>query len=304
MDVYSVSSSGVYYNARSNMLSSQKQLYEASQKTDGFKGHTYSAFYDQAHALLGFESQLSALEGYVHENGMVDSRLQRVENVLTSIKNTFTQFRSSFLYARNHQDYTTVGLRQRANEALNQIIADLNSVDEEGVYLFSGSRFNMAPVNMGLMSPPVPGGGANTLYYQGDHLLPQQQIDLGQTLTYGVTADHPAFEQLLRAYNLAAHTPDQDPQRQAYLDESFTALNNGFEALVDVISQVGDTRRQITEATQRVQNLKDMTQDQITEIVQADPAEVISRFTALQTQLQATLMVIQRLQQISLVNIM
>jgi flagellar hook-associated protein 3 FlgL len=299
-----VSSAGMYHDARTSMLSAQKQLSRTTAQLDGQKGHRYSDFAGQVHVLTGFESRMAVLEGTIANNATLDQALVETGQALDSVMGTLQRFRESMLYDMNTQNRGVVDLRARANESLAQLVADLNRTDAEGHYIFSGSRLQTPPVNMAAAVLPHPGSGPSTPWFQGDHLWPACTIREGQTLVCGVAADHPAFEQLLRAYTLVATAPGQEPERQEWCREAFDLLNNGFNDLVGLVSETGQHRKTLLDTRTNLEQLKADAEDHIRDLMYADPAEVITRWTTLQAQLQMTLMVVQRLQQTCLATMM
>jgi flagellar hook-associated protein 3 FlgL len=83
----------------------------------------------------------------------------------------------------------------------------LNQVNQQvgGVYLFSGGNTSVAPVDLthyptlnattGAYDPTT----ADTGYYTGDNTIQAVQVNLQQTISYGVTANNPAIEEAIRS---------------------------------------------------------------------------------------------------------
>ncbi len=124
-------------------------------------------------------------------------------------------------------------------------MASLLNTQYNGGYLFGGSATKTAPVDISsatyaaASSPST----ADTNYYQGDSQLGAVRVSDNQTVSYGVTADNTAFEQIMRAMNLVASNSPL----------STDTLNEALDLAVDSIDKLGVVQTRISNASASIE---------------------------------------------------
>ncbi len=142
-------------------------------------------------------------------------------------------------------------------------------------------------------------------YYQGNDTVAQAQVDTNLTVPYGITADNPAFEQAVRALNFIANAPAFDqsnPADVANVSQAETLLNNSATQLQQLTSQIGLNQSELNTSLTAHQQSLTLAQSNISNIEQVDPATVITKLDALQTQLEASYQTVNILQNLSLAS--
>ena len=99
----------------------------------------------------------------------------------------------------------------QAQVLMNQLLTQMNQ-QVGGAYLFAGSNSSLAPVDLThypTLAVGTDGNGnptysydpdtADTSYYTGDNKIQSVQINMQQTLSYGVLGSNPIFEESIRA---------------------------------------------------------------------------------------------------------
>ncbi len=95
--------------------------------------------------------------------------------------------------------------------------------------------------NPGDLTTPVNGAPPNG-YYQGNNSVAQAQVDNDLTLQYGVTADNPAFEQVVRVLNFLANSPPlcpTNPTDVANVNQAQQMLTTATTSLQQLTSNIG-----------------------------------------------------------------
>lgn len=126
----------------------QREIQTTSEK----KSQDYQGIARDSRRLVNVETTRTQLQRYVSNNEQVDVRLQITENVVESFRTTVVEFRRQLrTYAAGEKtDKERVDFIQtRAHESLKNIQSLLNT-DIDGRYLFSGSRTDTEPVDLGL----------------------------------------------------------------------------------------------------------------------------------------------------------
>ena len=171
-----------------------------------------------------------------------------------------------------------------------------------GRYLFSGDLIDIPPVDITdpaiiVQAPPYP-SIPDTAYYQGDNNLASAEISDGFSITYGVTADHPGFEKLFRAMNIAANNP-ADP----------VSIAEAFDLVKEAVTDIGFIQTDLASKASIIENQVVKNEDDanlfksiISDISDTDLAATTVLLTQLQTQLEASYSNTGRLTRLKLFN--
>jgi flagellar hook-associated protein 3 FlgL len=182
-----------------------------------------------------------------------------------------------------------VALANIAQTKLNQVAGNLNTQIADR-YLFSGATTQTAPVDL---NDPAFGGQLFVLpgpsvadfdYYQGDNYVQRVEASDGFFVNYGVQADDPGFEKIIRGYDLILTNPtDQDT-----LEEAYRIMQEGVDDVAVVQAAISQDAQ--TLQNQKEANLEDLLliENQIADIREVDLAEASTRLKQLETQLEAS----------------
>jgi len=308
---------------QSQTLGVQQRLADLQiQASSGQKAQTYAGIATDAHQLVSLEVAHAQTAQYVKTNQTIDSRLSSMESSVSDIFKAATNFRTLLLNAENNNNAGDLAIDTEAGN-FRQQVANLLNVQVDGRYLFAGSRTDVKPVDLTgwpvppTLTPPLtlplPTYSAN--YYKGDSQVMSAQIDTSLTINYGVTADNPAFEYLLRAayyIQQAGPTPSQDEMETA-LSLINTAL--GTESgnatrgtlpltndIADIQALIGTSRSSIDEANTRHNDFTIYLEQNISDIKTVDVAQTLTQVSSYTTQLQASYMTLSQISQLSLLN--
>jgi flagellar hook-associated protein 3 FlgL len=308
---------------QSQTLGVQQRLADLQiQATTGQKAQTYAGIATDAHQLISLEVAHAQTAQYVKTNQTVDSRLTSMESSVSDIFTAATNFRTLLLNAENNSNAGDLAIDTEAGNFRRQV-ANLLNVQVDGRYLFAGSRTDVKPVDLNgwsvppTLTPPLalPLPTYTAEYYKGDSQVMSADIDTSLTLNYGVTADNPAFEYLLRAayyIQSAGPTPSQDEMETA-MSLINTALGTesgnatrGVQPLTndiaDIRALIGTSRSSIDEANGRHSDFTIYLEQNIADIKTVDVAQTLTQVSSYTTQLQASYMTLSQLSQLSLLN--
>jgi len=278
-----------------------------AQIATGLKSPDFAGISSQAAQLVSLTDQSSKQQDYINTINTVSTRLQVMSLSVGSIETLATQFVGNL----PADAYNTTGetIQAQAQQVLAQVAGYLNTQDGSD-YVFSGNKTTIVPVNTaglpnpGTLTSSVSGAPPNG-YYQGDNGTAQATVDNGVTLTYGVDANNPAFEQFIRTLNYLANAPafDQNnPADVANVTKATAMLNQSVTAIQAVEGTISLQQGQLSNQLTTHQNAASLATSTIANIEQIDPASAITELDTLQTQLQASYQTVSILQQLSLVN--
>lgn len=309
-----------YQLALGHALQSQRSVLDLQiQISSGKVSRDYAGIAGDAHTLVNLETAHARARQYIKNNDTVNRRLQTMETNIAAIFDGLSTFRVSLISALNANNGEDLAIAEEATH-LKQEIANLLNVKQDGRYLFAGSRTDTKPVELTGWTPPVmpltpPLDTYEDEYYRGDQVKLSVEADADLTVTYGITADEPAFEYALRAMHyveLAGNPPDRDTLQVA-LALVNTALGTeegnadlGVDPIThdiaDLRTLVGASMRSLDSTTKRLDEFMLYTEQTIGDIENVDPAAAIARLATYETQLQASYMTLTRLSQLTLVN--
>jgi flagellar hook-associated protein 3 FlgL len=286
------------------VLDTQSRLADAQiQVSSGRTAQTFSGLSGQANKLVSLETTYLRTERFIDNNNNVIERLQAMENNVAAIFDVATEVRTLIIAALNSSGGTAVPLPTEATNQLNEVVSLLNE-QFDGRYLFAGSMTNTTPVDLTAFSGPAPSvypTSADTDYYQGDSLQLAVHADVNNDVTYGVTADESAFEEIIRALRLAS-TATMNPVDTDRLDEALRVVNKSIDALPDIRSRIGVTISTLEKVNSKHGNFQSFTEKSIIDIEHVDVAEAMTRLASEQTMLEASYLTVSRLFSVSLVT--
>jgi flagellar hook-associated protein 3 FlgL len=272
----------------------------------GKVSQTFDGIAPDAQHLVSLVSQDTKVTQYVSNINLATQRLNATENAVTSIQSLATNFQTLLVNALNPSNASNMALNQSAQSQLNQLASLLNT-QFEGQYLFAGSATSTVPVDLNAAGFTVPSttypSTADTNYYQGNTTQLAVQADDNFSVAYGVTADQPAFEELIRALHLAA-TASVVPGSvdTARLQEALRMTKLAIGDIANVQAQIGVSQNVLSDTTTTHTQFQSLLEQHISDIENVDVSKAATNLSSAQFTLQSSFAVISRLSQLSLVN--
>jgi flagellar hook-associated protein 3 FlgL len=216
----------------------------------------------------------------------------------------------------NLRSALTAALQEKAGSALSASSALVAAGD-----FFAGTPTNPPlrvpgpPFNTATL-PPAAGTTANTVvWYQGDHTSASARqtasVKVGetQTVAIGAQANEAAFQTYMT--QLVAFSADtfltSDPYAQSRYSAYSTRLrvnlsDTGVNAIKDINIEFGQASSAINSASERQSAQRNLLQEALADVEDANIEEVAASILALQTRLQATYQTTSIISQLSLTN--
>lgn len=290
--LYSLNFSGVF-KTLGNVATLQTQA------ASGKVGQRYDVLGEKSEQLVNLEVRLDRGNQYIDNIVTVQSRLNKMEVSYNQLQDVASEWKTKLVAALSNGSHANMNLGVEAGDALNTITSLLNTKDNDGRYVFAGTKTDTAPVDLSAFTTPVNIAVANTEYYQGDANTASFQADLNLSFDYGEKADNTTFEKLIRALRAI----------QGGGGNNEATLNSALDLFDTVISELGTKLGALGSLDKSLDRIRESHSDSlqligenINDLENVDVTEVLSRLSEQQTLLQASLTVVTRLNQISLVN--
>ena len=282
------------------ILDAQQRMNEAQlQISSGKKSEYYSGIAADTRRLLNVQTSHIQTTQYISNNKLVDDRLQTMETSVSQIFDLATQYKTLIINALNADNSSDLAMPTQTQSMLDQVTALLNT-EEDGRYLFAGTRTDTAPVDQsglpGSYTIPTSDGDASG-YYTGDSTQLTIQADENFTVTYGVNAGQTGFEQLIRAMHMVRIGAPND---KATLDEALRVVNQAIDGISDIRTQIGTARSALENVNTRLNDYLTYSEQTISDLENVDVTEAITNMNNDQVSLNASYAVISRLSNLSL----
>lgn len=298
-------------------LNTQQRLFDAqTQVGTGLKAQDFAGLGRDSGRLVNVKNEFARVDQFLDNIETTDRRLDFMEFSLERVEEIGRGFRTTLLGAKNGDTANVIGLPALAQGLLDQIV-DLLNVRDETRFLFSGGNIRSAAVdlNNGVYTPPVVPpfpAVADTNWYGGDNVTQRSRIDEGLEIDYGIRANDPAIERVIRAFDAISEITFSSPPSAAEI----TAINDAVNLLTQALdtppvgeqtigglySQTALQRTILADVKTKHENFRAFAEKNIADIEQVNTAEAVSILNTEQVTLEASFATIARVQRISLVN--
>ena len=298
-------------------LNTQQRLFDAqTQVGTGLKAQDFAGLAREAGRLVNVKNEFARVDQFLDNIEQTDRRLEFMGFSLERIEQLGREFRTTLQGAKNGDAANTIGLAAQAQGLLDQIV-DLLNVRDESRFLFSGGNIRSLPVdlNNGVYTPPVVPpfpAVADTNWYGGDNVTQQARVDEGLVIDYGIRANNPAIERVIRAFDAISEITFTSPPTAAevtamtdaiaLLTQALDTPPTGEQTIGALFAQTQLQRTILDDLKTKHENFAAFAEKNIADIEQVDSAEAISILNTEQVALEASFVTIARVQQVSLVN--
>jgi len=272
------------------MKAEAKVAAEQVRSATGLNATDYKGIAPDSGRLVNLESHYKRLEQYVDEGEVVNGRIQSLYDAVGGMTDLTARLSALVVGLQGDNAAGVEGVVAEAGELMQEFAALLNT-RQEGRYLFAGGRTDHAAVDIGSAAYAAATGvpsSADTGYYQGDSTVAHFQAADDLILSYGVTADDPAFEKALRAFNLIANLTTS-PVDTDVLDEATQLASDATDALSVTQARLGATSASLERTIDRHVEEQLVLQSHVEDIRSVDLAESTTRLSQLQASLEATM---------------
>ncbi len=277
---FALADSMIAASMRTQAKVSERQIQTAS----GAISNDFGGLGATSKKVIDLQVSVSQSKNYEDAATSADNRVEVMYSATGSIVDLLSNYRSQLTAAVSANSTDTTALVSSAEEFMEELASLLNT-QYGGRYLFAGSMTSTAPVDLEAYSNTTI--TPDTTYYQGDDEIASVKVSESQTISYGVTADDPAFEKALRAFSMIAN----DISSPIDSETITSALDLATEALDEVTSvqtQLSLSASQLERAVSNQQNYQDYTSALSSSLTDVDVAAVTAEISTYQAQLEAS----------------
>lgn len=324
--VETISTLGLQLISSTNLSRGQTLLSKLSQQlTTGKYSENLSDYTSSsAQKVLNFNGKIDEQDGFLSVIESISPRLEAYDSALEGVEDTVSDAFTTILSSATYNTNTNSALRSSIEGYMEQISYYLNQQMGDR-YLFSGSRYDEAPVISGadLAALPIPPTEVAPYLatppavpaYDADYdpLLPAAahpeayvqdsvRIDTTKTLTYGVTSNEDGFQQVIMGLRFALSATYDQANYETYMTTARDLLTTG-------LANIRGTHTDVTNAATTLENTKKTIssnisnlKDQVDNIENVDINEVSVKITVLESQLEASYAVTAKMVKLSILD--
>lgn len=257
-----------------------------TQTASGVKSQYYSGIAGDAQQLINLNSQSAVLTAYSTNITNATNKLNVIQGSISGIGDLLSSIKSQLTSYASGTNASTSGslITAQANTWKTQLQSLLNT-QYAGEYVFGGSVTDSPPVDLSAAGyNPSSFSTADTTYYQGNATIASVRASQDLTVSYGITADNSAFEQVFRALTLLAASPTNASTMSSTID----VMQSSVSAVADMSAQLS-TNANILESEGEMHSATlDHLNTSISSLRDVDVAAASARLSQLSTQLQAS----------------
>lgn len=260
---------------------------EQVRSASGLNSTDYKGIATDSSRLVNLESHYRRLEQYIDEGEVVNGRIQSMYDAVGGMTDLTSRLSALITGLQGDNAAGVEGVTAEAGQLMEEL-AGLMNTQQDGRYLFAGGRTDQTAVDLAGYTAATYPSSADTGYYQGDSSVAHFQAADDFVLSYGVTADNPAFEKALRAFSLIANM-STDPVDDDLLAEATKLASDATDGLTIVQAKLGAASSSLENTIDRHVDEQLVLQTQVDDIRSVDLAESTTKLSQLQASLEATM---------------
>ncbi len=284
----------VQYMLKAEAKVAAEQIRSAS----GLNSTDYKGIATDSSRLVNLESHYRRLEQYIDEGEVVNGRIQSMYDAVGGMTDLTSRLSALITGLMGDNAAGVEGVVAEAGQLMEELAGQMNT-RQDGRSLFAGGRTDRTAVDLDGYAAQTYPSSSDTGYYQGDSTVAHFQAADDFVLSYGVTADDPAFEKALRAFSLIANM-STDPVDEDLLAEATTLASDATDGLTIVQARLGAASASLENTIDRHVDEQLVLQTQVDDIRSIDLAESTTRLSQLQASLEATMSLMKILEENSL----
>ncbi|MFB6452457.1 flagellin [Bradyrhizobium tunisiense] len=255
------------------------------QESTGVVSTDFGGYGADAQHVINLQVSVTRAQSYIDAATLAGSKVQVMYSAVGSVTDILTQLRSQLSAASTGSSTEVNSAISSAQQMLEQM-GSLMNTQYDGQYVFAGGKTDTAPVDLTSFSS---GTGstttADTSYYKGDSEIASVRVDANETVSYGVTADNSAFEEVMRVLKFVANsTTLSSADITSALDLASTALDD----TAAVQAKLSGAASSIETASARQADYKSYAETLSNDLTSVDVAAITAQLSTYETQLTAS----------------
>jgi flagellar hook-associated protein 3 FlgL len=272
---------------------------EQAQESSGVKSEYFGGYGAETQHVVNLQVSVTRAQSYIDAATLADSKTQVMYSAIGSMTDVITNLRSQLSAASTGSSTTAASVIASAQQMLTEMGSLLNT-QYDNQYVFGGARTSTAPVDLSTFAT---GTGSTTTvdtsYYKGDGDIASVQVADDQSVSYGVTADNPAFEQVMRVLKFVANSTTLS---STDITNALKLASTALDATSTVQTKLSGAASQIEQAQSRQSDYQSYAQTLASDLSGVDVAAVTAQLSAYQAQLTASYSAIAKIQSLNLAS--
>jgi flagellar hook-associated protein 3 FlgL len=269
------------------------------QESSGVQSQFLAGYGADTQQVINLQVSVTRAQSYIDASTLADNKVQVMYSAVKQMVDVITNLKTSLSAATTSSDSATSSAITSAQQALQQMGSLLNT-QYNGEYVFGGARTTTAPADL---SSFATGAGslttADTSYYKGDSEIASVRVSADQTVSYGVTADNPAFEQIMRALKFVANSSTLS---SSDITNALNVADSALDATSTVWAKIANSSDQIESASSLQTDFQSFAQTLGNNLTGVDVAAITAQMATYQAQLTASFSAISKIQGTSLAS--
>ncbi|MCP1750454.1 flagellin [Bradyrhizobium elkanii] len=272
---------------------------EQVQESSGLQSEDFGGYGSGAGRVINLQVSVTRAQSYIDASQLADNKVQVMYSAVGSVTDIITQLRTQLSAATTGSSTATASVINYAQQAMAQMQGLLNT-QYDGEYVFSGARTDTAPADLSSFDT---GTGSlttsDTSYYKGDSEIASVCVSDSQSISYGVTADNPAFEQVMR---LLKYVGNSATLSSSDITKALDLASNALDATSTVQAKLSAAASQIETASTNQSDYQNFAKTLSTDLTSVDVAAVTAQLSTYQAQLTASYSAISKIQSMNLAS--
>jgi flagellar hook-associated protein 3 FlgL len=292
------------YSQQSAVLQMQKSNSSLAllthQVSSGLKARRFEDLASDTNQLLNLKDVTKNSAVYVKNIDTAQSRLTAQEGALGTLSELIVEAANLWTLGRNENSAEVRATMAPKAEGLAESFYEVFKTKFDGKYIFSGQASEQEPITASPAASLFPGDPPPTAYYTGDTAKPIVITGPGNTQTYGVTGDDMAFARLKAGLETLWFGLQNDSVPD--IDGAIDLLEQAQRDVSDLLGQVGGQINGLNLVADRHEGNIVFLQERVDELEKVDITEALSKFSQEEATLEASMLVLARLSNISLLD--
>ncbi|ODM84229.1 flagellin [Bradyrhizobium elkanii] len=272
---------------------------EQVQESSGLQSEDFGGYGSGAGRVINLQVSVTRAQSYIDASQLADNKVQVMYSAVGSVADIITQLRTQLSAATTGSSTATASVINYAQQAMAQMQGLLDT-QYDGEYVFSGARTDTAPADLSSFGT---GTGSlttsDTSYYKGDSEIASVRVSDSQSISYGITADNPAFEQVMRLLKFVGNSSNLS---SSDVSQALDLASDALDATSTVQAKLSTAASQIETASTNQSDYQNFAKTLSTDLTSVDVAAVTAQLSTYQAQLTASYSAISKIQSMNLAS--
>jgi flagellar hook-associated protein 3 FlgL len=269
------------------------------QEASGLKSGYLAGYGADTQHVVNLQVSVTRAQAYVDAATLANSKTEVMYSSIGQVSDIVTKLRTALSAASAGSSTVIASAVSSAQQLLQQMGGILNT-QYDGQYVFAGARTTTAAVDLTSFATGTGSlTAADTSYYQGDNELASVRVSGSQTVSYGITANDPAFEEVMRALKFVANSSTLS---STDINNVLKVVDSAIDDVATVQAKVSSASNQISTAQSSQKEFMGYAQSLDTDLTGVDVAAITAQLSSYQAQLTASYTAISKVQSLNLAS--